>query len=422
MPAIRIAPTIASRATALNFEQGDCIGLQIMREDQCYMEHVALTYNGNYFVGSELRWYGNSDEASTLMAYYPYQAQGFPKEFSVALDQRTPVAAFDLLGAVRSDVKPTDKAVDMRFYHLFSRLQLLVQNETAHTIQTITVGNTIPTAVIDWTNLSVTPKADTAPAILTATPDGVGYTVILIPQTAVLEVVVTTSAGTTLRREVEATLLGGKSYTLALTLQEDRLAISLAGEITDWEDGGELGQEEPQPENPNDNQIPDDPTEPEEPAADETLLWGDTTYPTRTIGDRIWMAENARYLPSEELIGSGVWYPENNATVATELGYLYNYDVIVTLVCPEGWRVPTKADLETLIGVDCGTDFFVPAGMCNARDGEIAKYSTNKNYLISSTIDGDNNCYVLEFTQGEAVTTKSILQSNGYSLRLVRDK
>ncbi len=36
MPAIRISPTIASRVTPLNFESGDCIGLQVARADDLY--------------------------------------------------------------------------------------------------------------------------------------------------------------------------------------------------------------------------------------------------------------------------------------------------------------------------------------------------------------------------------------------------
>lgn len=418
MPPIRITPTIESRVTALNFEQGDCIALQIRRSDQTYLENAPLTHNGNYFVGHDLRWYGNSDEAATLIACYPYAAQGFPKEYSVATDQRSSASTSDLLGAVREGVKPTGEAIAMRFYHLFARLQLLVQNQSDRAIQQVTIDNTVPTATLDWLQLIASPKAGAVSKSITAAADGAGYTAVLVPQSATLGVTITTDDGVSHQESVEATLLGGKSYTLSLTLHEDRLAITLAGEIHDWEDGGDLGGEEsPNPDDSNQEEE----EEPAEPTTEGTLLWGDVTYSTRTIGDRVWMAENTRYLPADITIGAGVWYPSNNNSLVESLGCLYDYETATSLICPEGWRVPTKTDLETLIGSNCGTDFFTPAGMCNPRDGDIANYTPDKHYLISSTSEG-SNCYALQFTQTEAVGVKSILKTNGYSLRLVKDK
>lgn len=422
MPPIRITPTIESRVTALNFEQGDCIALQIRRSDQTYLENAPLTHNGNYFVGHDLRWYGNSDEAATLIACYPYAAQGFPKEYSVATDQRSSASTSDLLGAVREGVKPTGEAIVMRFYHLFARLQLLVQNQSDRAIQQVTIDNTVPTATLDWLQLIASPKAGAAPKSITAAADGAGYTAVLVPQSATLGVTITTDDGVSHQESVEATLLGGKSYTLSLTLHEDRLAITLAGEIHDWEDGGDLGGEEsPNPDDSNQEEE----EEPADPTTEGTLLWGDVTYSTRTIGDRVWMAENARYLPADITIGAGVWYPNTPANLAidvTTTGYLYDYATVTTNgFCPVGWRIPTEEDLQALIGADCGADFFIGAGYVRVNGDGATSYNDASNYLIGATEDGEN-CKTLKFTSEGAIEMKSLPKRYGFTLRLVKDK
>ena len=48
-PSIRIVPRISSRVTALNFEAGDCIGLNIVRPSGTYATNEPFTYDGTAF-------------------------------------------------------------------------------------------------------------------------------------------------------------------------------------------------------------------------------------------------------------------------------------------------------------------------------------------------------------------------------------
>ncbi len=378
-----------------------------------------MTHNGSCFVGSGLLWYGNSDETSTLRAYYPYSTAGFPQLFSVAADQRSNPSDSDLLGAVKSNVRPSGEAVAMTFHHLFSRVVITVQQSTEQPIASVKVGGLIPTAELDWQGPTATAKAGVATSEVVANEEGGRYVAILVPQRGVMEVTVELTNGTRFSKSVEATLLGGKSYTLTVQMEGSEAAIFLSGEIADWEDGGALGEEQPQQPDPN----PDD--DPDEPATDETLRWGSTTYRLRTIGDRVWMAENARYLPSEALIGSGVWYPNTPTNLAIDIstsGYLYNYTTILASdFIPAGWHIPSREDLQALIEADCGSDFFTPAGYVKVDGDGDATYNDTNNYLIGTAADQES-CYALKYTTAGATEIKTLPQRYGFSLRLVKDK
>lgn len=92
----------------------------------------------------------------------------------------------------------------------------------------------------------------------------------------------------------------------------------------------------------------------------------DNIYQTVGIGDQIWMAENLRttkYADGTPIpnvtdaatwdgltTGAFCWY-ENNSTYDVPYGKLYNYYAVQNTsgICPEGWKVPSKSDLDALI-------------------------------------------------------------------------
>lgn len=91
-------------------------------------------------------------------------------------------------------------------------------------------------------------------------------------------------------------------------------------------------------------------------------------YPTVVIGSQEWMAQNLRvsHFSNGDTIFSGrkvgdisgmgspqfFFYPNNDSlTNLNRYGRLYTYYIVEDLrnVCPNGWRVPTKSDWDTLV-------------------------------------------------------------------------
>lgn len=403
---IEIEPIIASRVTALNFETGDEIGLHIERAAGVYTENERLIYNGNSFIGNDLIWYDNDAETSTLKAYYPYQGGSFPTEFTLPTNQDNTSSTADLLGAVRNNVTPTSSAVPMRFYHLMARLVINVVNQSGKQISSAQIADMIPVAALDWSVPSASAKSGQSVATVTAKPLTAGscYEAILVPQSAAMRVVITTDDGKQFEKSVSAELLSGKSYTLAVTLLKEEIAVTLSGEIVDWGDGGELGT------NTGENNSSD--------IVGDTMTIGSESYPTRTIGGRVWMAENVRFLPEGATIGEDVWYPGDASKLAT-LGYLYNYATATNGICPDGWHVPTADELSLLIGADCGEDFFTPAGMYSAAAAE-PEYKQDKSYLLGIS-DTDGKSAALLHTATGATEVKDLPAAHGLSLRCIKD-
>ena len=144
------------------------------------------------------------------------------------------------------------------------------------------------------------------------------------------------------------------------------------------------------------------------------------------------MADNLRYKPADAQIGSGLWYPYNEdaAAVATK-GYLYDYKVAsggsmstnppVRGICPEGWHIPDRSELQALAeSPNRPDDFFCIAGFRTVTDLE-SRYGDSKKSMLIGVASSSTHCDVLSFT----TTTEPILTSMstryGMSLRCVKD-
>ncbi len=115
--------------------------------------------------------------------------------------------------------------------------------------------------------------------------------------------------------------------------------------------------------------TPEDPTK---------LVYGGVTYNVVTLADgNTWMAENLRYVPEGKTVSSdytadaGIWYPAGadkvaDPSLAETKGLLYDcatafgVDAVTEEtaysfegkqgICPDGWHIPTNAELTGLVG------------------------------------------------------------------------
>ena len=364
---IIIDPTV-TRATELSFETGDRIGLTVTKsgEQSHYISNAMLTCDGTLFAASGVEWYADLSHSAQLRAYYPYDAEGEPTTFSVRSDQRGDgYTLSDFMAASRSSVTPTSTAVPMVFRHLMARINILITNNTAATVTETGIVACALTAAVDV-------AAGTATAAEAPQSAGIAaheteaqkiYNLIIPPQSAALMFYVKLDDGSQMRSVTMSTAdyASGRQFTARLTVNDNRLEVSLSGQIEGWGDNTDLT-----PDESGGSQSG--------PAGSGTVSWGEVDYPTVTLADgRTWMAQNLRYVPagkteasSDPGDGSGFWNPCNSETEATkdagfiaQHGYLYGADVAhggrasegeqaVRGICPEGWHLPTTAEFEAL--------------------------------------------------------------------------
>ena len=239
---LRVEPVI-TRVTETNFENGDAIGLAVIRTTGAYAANAQLTYDGTAFSG-DLMWYDEGTEASTLKAYYPYNStEGLPTRFTVQSDQSKGTASSDFISAVKENVLPSANAVSMVFKHQLSRLVVTIKNNSGAAIESVQFKEIIPVALI---GSDLTAKVDENAKWQTITAFGKDdkYYAI-VPGQTVAAIVTVTAGGKELTQQLaEATLEPGKQYTVSVIVNKDEIKVVLAGEIENWNDGGEITGDE----------------------------------------------------------------------------------------------------------------------------------------------------------------------------------
>lgn len=79
------------------------------------------------------------------------------------------------------------------------------------------------------------------------------------------------------------------------------------------------------------------------------------SYNVVQIGSQTWMAENLNFaLPGAAGDASKNTCPDGDERNCKKMGRLYTW-VEAQSVCPEGWRLPTREDFETLVKVAGGS-------------------------------------------------------------------
>ncbi len=369
---VQIEPLI-TRATEVNFENGDKIGLTMTKVNgtENHATNTPLTFDGSVFTG-DLLWYTDAYSESDIYAYYPYNETGTPTTFSVATDQTAGIGSSDLMAASKKGVLPTLNAVAMVFKHQMTKIVIKIDNQTGEEISEVLLKNSIPTATVDIAAMTAAPDASAAAADIKpwAKAAGSEYNAIIVPQTVALNL--TVGLQTTVMNQPLASmeLKAGGQYTIDVRILADGMEVTASGEIENWTDEGniDLGGE---------GGVEEKPVEFTE--HDGYFVYDGIEYKTVTLADgNTWMAENLRFIPrgktvsSDPLEDAGIWYPAANAektadpALAETLGLLYDaaaafgVDAVTVEnaaafegaqgICPPGWHIPTAAEMTGLVG------------------------------------------------------------------------
>ena len=390
---VRVEPVI-TRVTETNFEAGDAIGLSVALASGDYAANVQMKYDGTAFSG-DLNWYEKGEETSTLKAYYPYkEGEGLPTMFSVQQDQSKGIAASDFVSAVKENVLPSANAVPVVFKHQLSRLVTTVKNNTGADIESIVFEEFVPQAHIA---ADLTAKVVDGAKWQPLTPffkDDKYY--LIVPAQTVKPVVKVTAGGKTLTQDLaEVSLEPGKQYTVSMIVNKEEIKIVLAGEIENWNDGGEIVGGPSFSEN----------------LEDGYFTYDGVKYNVAKMKDgKWWMAQNLAYLPEGytpatdiTAVTAGVFAPlqvkadhsglefSTDPAVVAKNGYLYQAEVALGLkvgdltsvadaqkleaaqgICPKGWHVPTLQDILSLVGKTVGATTDASAPYYDGANGAIA--------------------------------------------------
>lgn len=157
-------------------------------------------------------------------------------------------------------------------------------------------------------------------------------------------------------------------------------------------------------------------------------------YKTIEIGSLVWMAENLNYSVA------GSYCYKNNENYCAKYGRLYTWDVAID-VCPNGWRLPTMYEFESLLKGD-GSNLKATSGWsgegcvkCNgtnstgfsalpagSRSGDgVFDFEGSCAYFWSST--KGNTYYNYELTLcGGMANVESFEKEGALSVRCVKDE
>ncbi len=374
---VRIVP-LMTKVTETSFEETDAIGVTVTPSTEVEgfsAQNLKFVYDGSAF-SSSLKWYSAGTTTSTITAYYPW-SETVPTSFTVQSDQRNGTGSSDFVAGSKADVLPTAAAVPVPFKHKLTRIKLNVTNNAEGDLDHIVLKGGKLTALLDADfNASADPDAE--PGDIVAFEGQSGYYLILPPQTVSFVASVFTTGGDELTQAmVEATLEAGKQYTINMIVNPGDLSVVLSGEIEGWNDGGEIGGEDPVPSNV------------EEHLDLGYIIYHDVQYNVVKLKDnKWWMAQNLAYVPDGftpasdlSAVTAGVFYPlkVNDGKTSAEFdtsadgiaakGYLYQAEVALGLqvgglttldqavelegaqgICPDGWHVPTISDIIGLVG------------------------------------------------------------------------
>lgn len=464
---VRIAP-VMTKVTESAFETGDAIGIFMYRGDEnIYAENLKMVFDGSVFSGS-LMWYAEGTDPASIIAYYPYSSNG-PTNFAVQADQSAGTSASDFVAGAKTGVLPSAHAVTLPFKHKLTRIVLNVTNNAEGEPTSIALKGAKLGAKIAKDLTATLDESSAEGTIVAHKISATQYDLILPPQTVSLIATVTTAGGNELSQALkEAELKSGMQYSISMIVNPADLKVAFSGEISAWEDGGELG---------GDNTLI-------EHLSAGYITYHEDKYTVAKMKDgKWWMTQNMRYVPEgitvsddKNNVTAGMFYPlvlneagtaaefSKDITVINRNGYLYQAETALGLkvgdlttvdaakaldgaqgICPKGWHIPTINDITGLVGkavspietnsdapyyngsngsvLMLNEDYFnleaygmVSIGNNTSTTGTLAGRMAGYTHLCSGFMHGSSYAGVTYKTAGDDTTPITNLQFYGFSV------
>ena len=263
---IRVEASVKqTRAAGTSFEIGDKMGLYAVEYNgdevaslqvaSNFINNEALTYNGSAWVGGRTLYW--SDKPCDFYGIYPYQEPATVSEylFDLPTDQNSPETddalsgyeAADLLWAKATKVSREDGAVQLQFKHMMSRVVVKIERGKKYEGElpediTVHLYNTVTTAEVDFTHGSLQRYAHGEKNTITMKQlSGDTFAAIVVPQnierrTPLVEI---TMEGIAYLLNYSMSFRPGYQHTITVTLnsspEQEKIEISIDGEIGDWE-------------------------------------------------------------------------------------------------------------------------------------------------------------------------------------------
>lgn len=228
---VTISPTL-TKVSETYFDNGDAIGLSITNPTGDYAVNQKLTFNGSVFTGS-LAWYSDLSQASTLKAYYPYNADG-AKSFSVQTNQSGGLSSSDFVSSVEQNVYPSENAVSMLFKHRLTRLNIKVVNNSSQAYSDLKIGNVIPKAIISSTYTAEADQSATRTSIVPFKAADNQYYAIIPPQTSALAISFVQNGQVVDNNIPQVEYLPGREHEMTVTIDKDKVHVTVTGTIEGW--------------------------------------------------------------------------------------------------------------------------------------------------------------------------------------------
>lgn len=163
-----------------------------------------------------------------------------------------------------------------------------------------------------------------------------------------------------------------------------------------------------------------------------------SVYRTVKVEDLTWMAENLRFKAPK-----GSFYFDNNPANYEKYGMLYDWKT-ASRICPDGWRLPTGEEYQTLVNINEQKDswkngssvknsFDIQLGGMQDHEGNYTEMEESAYFWTSTEYDSEHAeyfSYMLMTDQPAVdVSRKEDIEdihgtekTNKYSVRCVRNK
>lgn len=148
------------------------------------------------------------------------------------------------------------------------------------------------------------------------------------------------------------------------------------------------------------------------------------TYKTVEINNQIWMAENLRYE------GVTHYAPNGDKYNIPKYGCLYTWDKAIKAV-PEGWRLPTKEELNALAKLGSTTLLYIPWNLSSNSSGFSAHmagsccrdyyYDLGNFAFIWSSKESDAYLAYGLYLSGSTEVVMRCSKDYAYSVRCIKD-